>query len=118
MLDTVVFGEFFLFVSADPLKLHQVGWGASLHSYFQFSPEMFDRFQVQALAGRLKDIHRLVPKPLLRCLGSVSCWKVNLCLQYEVLSTLEQVFIKDLSVLWSVHLSLDPSCRCHHHASP
>ena len=28
--------------------------------------------------------------------------------QYEVLSTLEQVFIKDLSLLFSVHLSLDP----------
>ena len=28
--------------------------------------------------------------------------------QSEVLSTLEQVFIKDLSVLCSVHISLDP----------
>jgi hypothetical protein len=28
--------------------------------------------------------------------------------QSEVLSALEQVFIKDLSVLYSVHLSLDP----------
>ena len=30
---------------------------------------MFDRDQVQALAGPLKDIQRLVPKLLLRCLG-------------------------------------------------
>ena len=42
-----------------------------LHSYFQVSPEMFDRVQVRALAGPLKDIQRLVPKPLLRCLGCV-----------------------------------------------
>ena len=36
------------------------------------------------------------------CLGALSCWKVNLCPRSEVLSALEQVFIKDLSVLWSV----------------
>ena len=40
-----------------------------LHSYFQLSPEMFDQVQVRALAGPLKDIKRLVPKPILRCLG-------------------------------------------------
>ena len=36
---------------------------------------------VQALAEPLKDIQRLVLKPLLRlavCLGLLSCWKVNL----------------------------------------
>ena len=38
------------------LSSSQVGWGALLHSYFQVSPEMFDRVQVQALAGALKDI--------------------------------------------------------------
>ena len=54
-----------LIFSADPLKLCQVGWGVSLHSYFQVSPEMFDRVQVRALAGPLKDIQRLVPKLLL-----------------------------------------------------
>ena len=59
------------FFSADRLKLCQVGWGASLHSYFQVSPEMLDRVQVRALAGPLKDIQRLVPKPVLRCLGCV-----------------------------------------------
>jgi hypothetical protein len=32
---------------------------------------MFDRVQVEVLAGPLKDIQRLVPKPLLRCLGCV-----------------------------------------------
>ena len=37
----------------------------SLYSYFQVSPEMFDQVQVQAPAGQLKDIQRLVPKPLL-----------------------------------------------------
>ena len=41
----------------------------SLHSYFQVSPEMFDRVQVRALAGPLNDIERFVPKPLMHCLG-------------------------------------------------
>ena len=81
----------------------------SLHSYFQVSPELFD--QVWALAGQLKDIQRLVLKPLLHCLGCV--FRVFVLLecepspQSEVLRALEQVFIKDLSVLCSVHLSLD-----------
>ena len=43
----------------------------SLHRYFQVSPEVFDRVQVQALAGPLKNIQRLVPKLLLHCLGCV-----------------------------------------------
>ena len=70
---------------------------------------MFDR--VWALAGPLKDIQRLVPKPLLRCPGRVLGGIVTLegapSPQSEVLSALERVFIKDLSVLCSVHLSLD-----------
>jgi hypothetical protein len=82
LLGTHVFGEFLPFFSADLLKLCQVGWGESLHSYFQVSPEMFDRVQVRALAGPLKDIQRLVPKPFLLvlavCFRSFSCWKENL----------------------------------------
>ena len=39
-LGTPVFGEFLPFFSADPLKLCQVWWGASLHSYFQVSLEI------------------------------------------------------------------------------
>ncbi len=40
------------------------GWmGADAH--FQVSPEMFDWVQSQAVAGSLKDIHRVVYKPLL-----------------------------------------------------
>ena len=72
------------------------------------SPEMFDRVQVRALAGPL----RLILKPLLRCLGYVLRVVVLLegetSPQSEVLSTLEQIFIKDLSVLCSDYLSLDP----------
>ena len=98
--------------SADPLKLCQVGWGASLHSYFQVSPEIFDRVQVQALAGPLKEIQRLVPMPLLHCLGCVLRVVVLLegepLPQSEVLRALKQVFIKDLSVLCSGYLSLNP----------
>ena len=106
-------GEFLTLLSADPLKLCQIEWGASLHSYFQISPETLDWVQVQALAGPLKDIQRLVPKPLLRCLGYVPRVVVLLegepSPQSEVLRALEQVFIKDLSGLCSVHLSLDPN---------
>ena len=72
---------------------------------------MLDWVQVQALAGPLKDIQILVPKPLLHCIGSVLRVVVLLegepSPQSEVLTTLEQVFIKDLSVHCSVHLCLD-----------
>ena len=115
-----VFGQFLPFFSADLLNLCQVGWGASLHSYFQVSPEIFDRIQFRALAGPLKDIQRFVLKPLLCCLGCVL--RVVVLLEgepsplSEVLSAMEQVFIKDLSVLCSVYRSLDPDqspSPCH-----
>ena len=68
--------------------------------------------QVRALAGPLKDIQRLVTKPLLRCLGCVLrvvvLLEVEPSPQSEVVSALEQVIIKGLSILCSVHLSLDP----------
>ena len=67
---------------------------------------MFDQVQVRALAGPLKDIQRLDLKPLLHCLGCVLRVVVLLegeaSPQSEVLSTLEEVFIKDLSVICSV----------------
>ena len=106
------FGDLVPFFSTDPLKLCLVGWGASLHSYFQVSPEMFDRVQVQALGGSLKDIQKLIPKRHLRCLGCALRVVVLLegepSPQSEVLSALEQVFIKYISALCFVHLSLDP----------
>ena len=111
-LGTSVFGEFLPFFSADPLRLCQVGWGASLHCYFQVSPEMLDGVPVRALAGPLKDIQRLVPKPLLHCLGCVlrviDLLEGEPLTPSEVLSALEQVFIKNFSLLSSVHLSLYP----------
>ena len=67
---------------------------------------MFVRVQVWALAGPLKDIQRLVPMPLLHCLGCVPNVIVLLAgepsPQSEVLSPLEQVFIKNLSVLKNI----------------
>ena len=70
---------------------------------------MFDRVQVRALAGPLKNIQRLVPKPLLRGPGGVLKGVVLLdgehSPQSEVLSALQQGFIKDPSLLCSVHLS-------------
>ena len=62
--------------------------------------KMFDRVQVRGLAGPLKDIQRLVPKPLLCCLGYVLMVIVLLegepSPKSDVLSALEKVFIKDL----------------------
>ncbi len=49
------------------------------------------------------------------CLGSLSCWKVNLQPSLRVLSTLEKVFVQDIPVLGRIHLSLDcnqSSCPC------
>ncbi len=59
--------------------------------------------QVQlAVAGLLEDIHGVVPKTLLRCLGCVRRVIVmlegELSAQSEVLSTLNQGFIKDISI--------------------
>ena len=45
---------------------------------------------------------------LVVCLGSLSCWKVNLRPSRRAVNALERVFIKDLSVLRSAHLCLDP----------
>ena len=81
----------------------QSGWMASVAAQL-FSGWVQDR----ALAGPLKNIQRLVPKPFLCCLCCVLRVVVLLegepLPQSEVLSALEQVFIKDRSVL----LSLDP----------
>ena len=81
-----------------------------LHSYFQVSSQLFAQVQVQALAGHSRTFRDLSRS--LCCLGSVLRVVVLLegepSSQSEVLSTLEQVFIKDLSVLCSVHLALDP----------
>jgi hypothetical protein len=81
---------------------------------------MLDWVQVQALAGALKDIQRHVPRSRLCCLGCVLRVVVLLegdpSPQSKVLSALEQVIIKDLSVLCSVHLFLDPDkspSPCH-----
>ena len=41
-------------------------------------------------------------------LGLLSCWKVNLHTESEVLTTLEQVFTKDLSLLCIIYLFLNP----------
>jgi hypothetical protein len=65
---------------------------------------MFIRVQVWALVGSLNDIQRLVPKPLLHFLGFLL--RVVVLLEGEPLPQFE--VLKELSVLCSVHLSLDP----------
>ena len=100
-LGTPIFGQFCPFLFAAPLKLHQVGWEASVHSHFQISPEMFNRIQVWTLAGPHKDIHRVVLKPLLWYLGCelrvIVLLKDEPAPQSEIKSALEQVFIQDVS---------------------
>ncbi len=63
---------------------------------------MSDWFQVPA--------HRVVPKPLLHCLGCVRRVIVmlegELSVQSEVLSALNQAFIKDISVFSCIQLSV------------
>ena len=72
-----------------------------MDSHFQVSPEIFDWVQVRALAELLKDIHRVVLKPLLLSLGcalSIIVWlEGEPSGQCEILSALDQVFIKDIS---------------------
>ena len=76
------------------------------------SLEMLDLVQVRSLGGPFKDIQRLVPKSLLRFLGCVLRVVILLegepLTQSEVLSALEQVFIKYRSVFCAVNHSLDP----------
>ena len=116
-LGTPIFGQFCPFLFAAPLKLHQVGWEALVHSHFQIAPEMFNRIQVWALAGPLMDIHRFVLKPLLWYLGYLGCVLMVVVLlnnepslQSEVKSALEQVFIQDVRMFihCCIHLSRYP----------
>ncbi len=68
---------------------------------------MSDWFQVPALAGPLEDVHRVVPKPLLHCLGCVR--RVIVMLEGELSAqseVLNQVFIKDISVFSCIQLSV------------
>ena len=90
------FGDFLPFFSTDLLKLFQAGWRPSVNSHFQFSPEMFDWFKVKVLDGAL-----CVVRVILLVEGGLST-------PSEVLSVLEQVFIKDISVLCFVKISLNP----------
>ena len=109
------------------------GW--SVHSYFQVYPEigfksglwqshsrtftpgrcpeqgekkenMIRGVRWSLIKQSTKD--RVIPKPLLHCLACVLRVICETLAQSEVLSALEQVFIKDLSVLCSIHISLDP----------
>ena len=119
---TPIFGELLPLLSADPLKLCQVGWGVSLHIYFHLQ-RCSIRFKSGLWLGHSRTL-RLVLKRLLCCLGCVL--RVIVLLegepspQSEVLSALEKVFIKDLSVLCSVRLSLDslpvPAAEKHPHS--
>lgn len=80
-------------------------------AYFQISPKTFGRVQVWALAELLKDIRRVVQKPLLSCLGFLLKFfglsEDEPLLQSEDHSALEQVNINDDYVHCCIYLSLD-----------
>ncbi len=63
---------------------------------------MSDWVHVPAVAGPLEYVHRVVPKKHLHCLGCVLRMIVmlegKLSVQSEVLSALNQVFSKDISI--------------------
>lgn len=82
-----------------------------MHSYFQISPKTFGGVQVWALAELLKDIHRVVQKPLLSCLGFLlkffGLLEDEPLLQSKDHRALEQVNINDDFVHCCIYLSLD-----------
>uniref|UniRef100_A0AAZ3S3M9 alcohol dehydrogenase (NADP(+)) n=1 Tax=Oncorhynchus tshawytscha TaxID=74940 RepID=A0AAZ3S3M9_ONCTS len=67
--------------------------------------QMFDRVQVRALTRPLKDIQRLVPKPLLSCFGCVLRVVVLLESEHSSQSEVLSRFSSRISVLCSVNLS-------------
>ena len=101
-LGTPVFGEFLQSFS-HPLKLCQVEWGASLHSYFQVSQRCSNPWSGWATQGHSETCPEVT---ILRCLDCVLRLVVLLedepSPQSKVLSALEQVFIKDLCTLLPV----------------
>ena len=134
-LYTSAFGDFLPFFLPDLLKLHQVGWGASINSNLEVFPPIFNGNQVWALAGPLKDFHVLVLKPFQCWFGFVPGIIVLLerksSPRSQVFCTLKQV-LKDLPVQYlapfivpsilkvsqSLPLKSIPiAWCCHHHAS-
>lgn len=66
---------------ADPPKLDQMGWGASVNSYLQVSPEISYGIHCWAIAGPLKVIQILIPKPLKCYLCCMLCVRVMLSIE-------------------------------------
>ena len=121
-LCTSGFGDFLPFFLAHLLKLHQVGWGASVNSDLKVFPQILNGIQVWALAEPLKDFHILVLKLFQCCfgfmLGFIVLLQVKCLPQSQVFCTLKQVLLKDLPVFSSSHCSLCPykspsPCQCH-----
>ena len=113
-LGTPVFGEFLPFFSADPLKLCQVGWGASLHSYFQVS----QRCSIGLKSGlwlshsrTFRDLSRSHSCVVLAvCLGLLSCWKVS---KFSSRISLYLPTFIFASILTSLPI---PAAEKHHHS--
>ena len=92
-----------------------------MDSHCQISPEKFDWVQVKALAGPLKDIHRVLPKLLLCRLGCVL--RVIVLLEGEP-SAKNDVWVVWTTFSWrttllcSIHLSFSRSLPLKNTTSP
>lgn len=81
-LSTHICGQFLPFCFAEPLVLHQAGWGTLVRSHFQILPTMFNWLQAWALTGHSRTFtqwpwgHFFV---LAVCLGWLSCQNMKLC---------------------------------------
>ena len=100
--------DFFHILLCYSLILKWMNLFFSLINIHIYHDDKVDRFIEKK---RIQTLCHSDPKPLLHCLGCVVRVVVLLedepSPQSEVLSAMEQVFIKDLSVLCSVHLCLD-----------
>lgn len=106
-LSTHICGQFLPFCFAEPLVLHQAGWGTSVSSHFQILPTMFNWLQAWALTGSLKDIHTVALRPLL-CLGCV--FRVVVLSEHEALSQPEVQSALELLILSFIFLYSPSSC--------
>ncbi len=104
-----------LHLASSPLKLCQVGWG-QIH-IFMFLQKYLIGFKLSLWLGHSRTF-RVICKPLLLCLGSLSCWKVIRlpCLWFWMLWTRFLLWHYIISMFWSIELyfwsdeSLSP-CR-------
>ncbi len=97
-LGSFIFGRFLPFSFARSLKLHQVGWGASVRRFSDLSRVVQSGSSLghSETFTELSRSHSFVI--LAVCLGFWSCWKVNL------LPSLRFWIINAISIFWCTEL--------------